>query len=131
VTPFAGAASFGNVDRMAENGGAKTFNRIGNVTWFAGVTAGTIFFGSYTECLHAAMARSARFGFFHISHGEMFFVSQAENRIVTYPAVVVVFFQVEFVTEYNRISVFEIESDVLGFRRTGADNRQYADDNGE
>ncbi len=126
MAPFTGAAGFDNVHRMAECGGAETFHRVLDISRLAGVATGTIFLAGDTECLHAAMACTAGFGFLHFRHGIVFFVSQVEDCIVAYSAIVIVFFEVQLVTEHDRISVFETEFDVLGFGRTGTDDRQHA-----
>ena len=130
MAPFAGAICFGNVYRMAECDGPKTFNCVRDVSRFAAVTAGTVLFVGDTECLYTAMACTAGFSFLHFGHSVAFFVSQVEDRIVAYSAIIIVLFQVKLVTEHDRLGVFELEFDVLGFGRTGAGDRQHAYRNG-
>ena len=122
---FAGAACFGNVERVAECNGAQAFNCIGDISRLAGVATGTVLVAGNTESLNAAVACAAGFGFFHFSHGIALLASQVEDRIVAYSTIVIVFFQVQFVAEHDWIGVFEIEFDVLGFNRTCAYGRQY------
>jgi hypothetical protein len=86
------------------------------------VTAGTFLLAGYAECFHTAVACATGFGFLHFSHGKVLFVSQAEDRIMANSAIIVVFFQMKFVTEYDWIGVFEIEFDVFSFRRINASN---------
>jgi hypothetical protein len=61
------------------------------------------------------VAGSARFGFFHLSHGKAAVFSQIKQGIVTYLAVIFILFEVDVMTEDNRISVLEPELDVFGF----------------
>jgi hypothetical protein len=44
------------------------------------------------------------------------------------PAVVFIFLQVYVVTEYDRIGVFELELDILGFLGAGNDRDQKPDE---
>lgn len=120
---FAGAACFGDMERMAECNGAEAFNCIGNISRLAGVAAGAVLVAGDTESLNAAMACAAGFGLFHFSHSIALFVSQVEDRIVAHFTIVIVFFQVQFVTEHDWSGVFKIEFDVLGFGRTCAHDR--------
>lgn len=124
MASFAAAACFGDMERMAEGNGAQTFNCIGDISRLAGVAAGTVLVAGDTERLNAAMACAAGFGFFHFSHSIALLVSQIEDRIVAHFTIVIVFFQVQFVTEHDWSGVFEIEFDVLGFGRTCAHDRQ-------
>jgi hypothetical protein len=66
------------------------------------------------------MAGSARFGFFHLSHGEMLAISQVEDGIVADLAVAV-FLQVFFMAEYDRFRIFKAELDIFCLDCSGAD----------
>jgi hypothetical protein len=128
---FTGATSNVYVHRMAEYNGTETFYRIGDVTRLATVATGAIFFAGDAESLYAAVARTAGSGLFHLCHSIAFLVSQIEDCIMAYPAVIMVFLQVELVTEYNRLRIFESEEYIFGFGCTGADDGQHAYCNGQ
>jgi hypothetical protein len=66
------------------------------------------------------MAGTAGSGFFHFSHGEVPAVFQAEYSLVADFTIVVVFIQMKFVTEYNRLGIIERELHILGFAGGGA-----------
>jgi hypothetical protein len=67
------------------------------------------------------MACTAGFGLLHLGHCVALFVSQVEDRIVAYSAIIIVLFQVKFVAEHDGPGVFELEFDVFGFDRTSID----------
>jgi len=67
------------------------------------------------ESLDARMAGAAGSGLFHVSHGEMFGLFYIEYGVVTNPAVVVIFFQMDIMAENHRFGIFEPEQDVFGF----------------
>jgi hypothetical protein len=66
------------------------------------------------------MAGATGLGLFHLRHGDMFSGTQVEDGVMAYLAVVVVFFQVKFMAEDYRISIFEIETDVFGLDGNGS-----------
>jgi hypothetical protein len=68
------------------------------------------------------MAGAAGSGFLHFSHSVVFSFSEVENRIVTHSAIIIIFFQVEFVAEHNRVGVFKLELNVFSLGRIGADD---------
>jgi hypothetical protein len=119
VAASAGTTGFGNVNGMAKGGFAKTFDFEGYITWFTFVAVYAIFFRCHAESFHAAMACAAGFGCFHFGHGKVLAAFEIINCVMAYFAIVVVFLQMESVTENNRLGVFEREFDILGFGSTG------------
>jgi len=115
VTALAGSTCFGDVGSMAEDGLAKSLYFVGNITGFAFVAADTIFFGCHAKGFYTAVTCAAGLGLFHFSHGEMAAVSQVKDGVVADLAIVSVLEKVRFVTEDNRICVFESITDVFCF----------------
>jgi hypothetical protein len=66
------------------------------------------------------VAGAAGLGLFHISHRVAGFLFQVEQGVVANPAVVVIFFQVNIVAEYDRIGIFEGVLDVFRLYRFSA-----------
>ena len=100
---------------MAEDDFGCTFRFERNVPRNALVAADTILFIGNAESLDSRVAGSAGFGFFHLRHGKVTKLSDIENCVMAYSAVVIVFKQVEVVTENNGIGVSEFELDIFCF----------------
>ncbi len=71
MTASALAASCSEMNGVAESGFRCTFYFVGDVTGFAFMTAGAGFFIGNTEGFYPRMAGTARFCFFHFSHGKV------------------------------------------------------------
>ena len=69
----------------------------------------------HAECLDAGMTGAARPGLFHLRHGVVPGLFYVEDGIVANSAIVVILIQVDIVTEYHRVGVFEFEQDVFRF----------------
>jgi len=115
VAALALASGLGYVHIVAEDHIAQPLDLVVDITGFSLVAASAIFFGSDTEGLDAGMAGTARLGLFHFRHGEALALLQIVNGVVTNPAIVVIFTEVNVMAEYHRISVGETVLDVLGF----------------
>jgi hypothetical protein len=108
------AFGLGDVLFVAEDRFSNPLDPVGYIARFPGMTPDAVFFTGDAECLDPGMAGAARFGFFHIGHGEVATFPDIENGIMTNLAIIVIFSQVECVAEYYRIRVPEFELDILG-----------------
>jgi len=115
VTALALAAGLGNVQFMTEERLACTLWFIYYVARISLVAADTFLLIGDAEGLDAGVTGAARFGFFHLRHGEMPGLSNIEYCIMTNPAIVVIFRQMDIMAEYHRVGVFDFEQDVLRF----------------
>lgn len=120
VTAPAGSAGFCNMCCVAEHRCAESFDIVRNIAWFSCVTAHAVFFSRYAECFYTAVACTAGFGFFHFSHGKMLSAFEAVDSVMAYSAVVVVFFKMKLMAEYNWVGILEFERDIFCFDSAGA-----------
>jgi len=115
VTALAFAAGLGDVQFMIEDRLARTLWFVCNVAGISFVTTDTFLLVGDAEGLDAGVAGAARFGFFHLRHGEMSDLFNIEYRIVTNPAIVAILRQMDIMAEYHRVGVFQLEQDVFRF----------------
>jgi hypothetical protein len=115
VAALAFAAGRFNMDFMAEDCIARVLDLVGYGAGFAFVTPYAVLLRCHAECFHAGMTGTARPRFFHFRHGVMLAALEIEQGVVADPAVVVVFQQVDVVTEHNRIGIREGKLDVFRF----------------
>ncbi len=115
MAAFAGPACLSHMKRMAENGGAKPFDRVSYIFRRSFMAADAVFFTGDAEGFDAGMTGTAGLGFLHLSHGKTFTVFQAENGIMADFTVIVVLAQMEVMVKNDRGSILEVEGDILGF----------------
>lgn len=118
VAALACSAGFGDMSGVAECGCTESFDVVSDFTGATLVATHTLFFRCDTESLHAAVASAAGFGFLHFGHCEMFSLFQVVDGVMADSAVVVIFFEVEFMAEYYWIGIFERKADIFGFSRS-------------
>ena len=125
VAASAGATGFGQVNGVTECGFTKSLDFVGYIPWLTFVTFYAVFFRCHAECLHAAMTGAARSGFFHFGHGKVLAVSDVKDGVVADFTIVVIFFQMKSMAEYNRLGILESEFDVPGFDSTGVNRCEH------
>ena len=131
MAAFARAFCFRNMDGVAESSVSKALEPISNIAWFALVAFITIFFCCYAECFHTGVASAAGFSLFHLRHCEMLSVAEIVDGVMAYFAVVVIFDQMIGVAENDRFSIFEVETNILGFGGDGGSHIKKRKHHGE
>jgi hypothetical protein len=131
VTFFAGPLCCRKMFCVTEYGFTCALYLVGYVTYLALMAENAIFFRSNAECLDAAVACAAGFGFLHLDHGEATTFSGVEDRIVTYFAVVVVLAEVGGMAEDHGCGMLEAETDVFYVCCEGVDDCQNKNSEGQ